>query len=191
MFGKIGEKIWKFTGSDKSNVYLIDGDKKILIDAGNRTDRDHLKMFMGKAVDFDKVDVVIFTHLHLDHSGNFDLFPNAEFYASAEEIEDFKKDPEGAVLDSVVAEKLGSIELKPLPEELFGLHVMPTPGHTRGSVCLWFEEEKAFFTGDTFFGTKRHGRVDLPTSAPDVMGDTMMKIVEIPYKLLCPGHDYE
>ncbi|MBW2972562.1 MBL fold metallo-hydrolase [Candidatus Woesearchaeota archaeon] len=191
VFGKIGEKIWKFTGpSDKSNVYLIDGAKKIMIDTGNRTDRAHLINFMGKAVDFDKVDAVIFTHLHLDHCGNFDLFPKAQFYASPAEIQAFREDPQGTVLDSVVADKLSKIQIMPLPAELFGLKVIDTPGHTCGSVCLFYPAEKALFTGDTLFGTKRQGRVDLPTSAPHEMKNSQMKIIEIPHKLLCPGHDY-
>ncbi|MBW2964548.1 MBL fold metallo-hydrolase [Candidatus Woesearchaeota archaeon] len=190
MFGKIGENIWKFTGSDKSNVYLIDGKKKVIIDAGNRTDRQHLLMFMGKAVDFAKVDAVIFTHLHYDHCGNFDMFPNAEFYASAEEISDYNRSGEETVLDPVVADMLSKVRLKPLPAELYGLKVLATPGHTRGSICLWYEAEKALFTGDTIFGNKMQGRVDLPTSAPREMKKSIMGLIDVPYKILCPGHDY-
>lgn len=191
VFGKIAEDVWKFTGpSDKSNVYLIDGEKKIIIDTGNRTDRDHLKNFMGKAVEFDKVDTVIFTHLHLDHCGNFDMFPNARFYASAAEIQAFRENPEATVLDEVVAEKLGKLQIHPLPKEIHGLNVIDTPGHTRGSVCLWYEKEKVLFTGDTLFGSKKQGRVDLPTSEPEMMKDSIMSIIEFPYKVLAPGHDY-
>jgi glyoxylase-like metal-dependent hydrolase (beta-lactamase superfamily II) len=191
VFGKIGENVWKFTGpSDKSNVYLIDGEKKIIIDTGNRTDRDHLKNFMGKAVDFDKVDTVIFTHLHLDHCGNFDMFPNAKFYASSAELQTFREDPEGTVLDEVVADKLSKIQIHPLPEQIQGLKVIETPGHTRGSICLWYEKEKVLFTGDTLFGSKKQGRVDLPTSEPELMKNSIMSIIEFPYKVLAPGHDY-
>ncbi|MFC1741866.1 MBL fold metallo-hydrolase [Nanoarchaeota archaeon] len=191
MFGKVGENIWKFTGTDKSNVYLLDGKNKVIIDTGSRTDCDLLKTFMGKAVDFDKVEAVIFTHLHHDHCGNFDMFPNAQFYASQQEIDDFNLDKEGTVLDPVVADMISKIELKPLPAEIYGLKVISTPGHTRGSVCLLHEGEQALFTGDTLFGTKRTGRVDLPTSTPEGMKESMMKLVEIPYKIFCPGHDYE
>ncbi|MBN1544584.1 MBL fold metallo-hydrolase [Candidatus Woesearchaeota archaeon] len=191
VFGKVGESIWKFTGpSDKSNVYFIDGKSKIIIDTGNRTDRAHLTNFMGKAADFDKVDAVIFTHLHLDHCGNFDMFPNAKFYASSDEIQAFRENPEGTVLDSVVAEKLSHIQILPLPAELFGLKVIETPGHTIGSICLWYEKEKALFTGDTLFRSKMQGRADLPTSAPHQMKSSIMKLIDVPYKILCPGHDY-
>jgi glyoxylase-like metal-dependent hydrolase (beta-lactamase superfamily II) len=190
MFGKIGKTIWKCTGADKSNVYFIDGEKKIMIDAGNRTDRATMTMMLGKAVDFAAIEVVIFTHLHYDHCGNFDMFPNAEFYASAQELADFKNSPNNTVLDRIVAEKLSSIEIKPLPEELYGLRVIPAPGHTRGSVMIWYDKEKALFTGDTYFGSKKQGRIDLPTSDPDRMKDSVMSVVNMNAKILCPGHDY-
>ncbi len=190
MFGKIGENIWKFTGGDKSNVYLIEGTKNVMVDAGNRTDREHLKNFMGRAVDFAKIDYVIFTHLHYDHCGNFDLFPNAEFYAGPKEIEDFVRNKDAVVLDAVVAEMISKVELKPLPADFMGLKMIETPGHTRGSICLWYEAEKALFTGDTLFGNKKQGRVDLPTSVPNEMKTSIMKLIEVPYKIFCPGHDY-
>ncbi|NQU78175.1 MBL fold metallo-hydrolase [Candidatus Woesearchaeota archaeon] len=191
MFGKISDDVWKFTGcSDKSNVYFIDSAKKIIIDTGNRTDREHLKNFLGRAIDFEKIDVVVFTHLHYDHCGNFDLFPNAEMYASSDEITAFKNNPDDTVLDAVVAEKFSSVYLKPLPAEFLGLKVVETPGHTSGSVCLWYEKDKILFTGDTLFGNKMQGRVDLPTSMPDEMKNSIMRLIEIPYKVIAPGHDY-
>jgi glyoxylase-like metal-dependent hydrolase (beta-lactamase superfamily II) len=190
MFGRVADKVWKYTGSDKSNSYFIDGEKKIFIDAGNRTDRTNIQTFLGKAVDFSAVEIVIFTHLHYDHCGNFDLFPNAEFYASAKEIEDFTQNRNDTVLDHVVADMISSKEIKPLPAELFGLKIIETPGHTRGSVCIWYPKAKALFTGDTYFSSKMQGRTDLPTSAPTQMKNSVMKLIEIQYKVLCPGHDY-
>ncbi|HII72262.1 TPA: MBL fold metallo-hydrolase [Candidatus Woesearchaeota archaeon] len=190
MLAKVAPDVWKFTARDQSNVYFLDFDKKIIIDASNRTYREDLKNFMGRAIDFDKVDIVIFTHLHYDHCGNFDLFPNAEFYASKEEIADFHKDPNGTVLDSAVADKLRSVTLNPLPEEFHGLKLINTPGHTRGSVCLYYQKQKILFSGDTLFARKSQGRTDLPTSAPDQMRKSVMALIEVPYKILCPGHDY-
>ena len=39
--------------------------------------------------------------------------------------------------------------------------VLHTPGHSRGSTCLWFPTEKVIFTGDTLF-LGSVGRTDLP-----------------------------
>ncbi|MCP4762497.1 MAG: MBL fold metallo-hydrolase [archaeon] len=189
MLTKICDDVWKFTGSDKSNVYFLDFNKKILIDVGNRTDRDLLKIFLGKVIDFEKIEAIIFTHLHYDHCGNFDLFPNAEFFASEKEIEDFHKNKNNTVLDSGVAEML-NIKIRPLQELDCDLKLLETPGHTRGSVCLLDEKRKLLFSGDTFFGKSIWGRVDLPTSVSEEMKDTMIKVTNVEYKILCPGHDY-
>ncbi|MFC1723881.1 MBL fold metallo-hydrolase [Nanoarchaeota archaeon] len=190
MLTKISDTIQKCTLRDQGNVYFLDIEKKIIIDTGNRTYRDDLKNFLGRAVNFEEIQIVIFTHLHYDHSGNYDLFPNAEFYASPEEIDDFRKNPEGSVLDPTVAEMLKSITIKPLPQEFLGLKILKTPGHTRGSICLYYENEKTLFSGDTIFQAKSQGRTDLPTSQPDQMRNSIMSLIEVPYKILCPGHDY-
>jgi len=55
---------------------------------------------------------------------------------------------------------------------------------------LFYEKEGVLFTGDTVFHRGGFGRVDLPTSIPDLMRDSVAKIGKIKYKKLCPGHDY-
>lgn len=185
MIEKVAENIWKFVGD--SNVYFLNLEEPVMIDTSSRAFRPMLKSLLSKVVDFSKVKKVIFTHLHYDHTGNADLFENAEFYASKREIEDFKKNPEGAVLDEETAERL-NMELKPLPDSINGLKVINTPGHTKGSVCLWYEKERILFSGDTLFPGKNIGRTDLPTSVPDEMQKSLLKLLDYNFKILCPGH---
>lgn len=42
-----------------------------------------------------------------------------------------------------------------------GLEVLETPGHTPGSICLYWPEEKTLLSGDTLF-CMGYGRTDLP-----------------------------
>lgn len=186
MIKRISESVWKINAD--SNLYYLDMEKKTMIDTGNRSVRRNVTSFLPKIVDPENIERVIFTHLHHDHIGNFDLFPHAEFYASAREIEHLRKDRLGTILREDIAEMF-DIKLKPL-EQMDGLEFIETPGHTGGSICIWFPAEKVLFTGDTIFG-KRTGRTDLPTSVPDELQGSINKLVAYNYEHLCPGHDYE
>ena len=65
-------------------------------------------------------------------------------------------------------------------------HVMETPGHTPGSVCLRVED--ALFTGDTLFRGSC-GRTDLDGGDMDAMMHSLKKIcrLEGDYEVY-PGH---
>jgi len=183
---KITNNIWKIKAD--SNVYFLDFDEKILIDTGNRANRNILLQFLKPLVDFDNIDRVIFTHLHYDHIGNFDLFKNAKFYASEREIKDFKENSLNAALDKEIINKF-NIELQPI-KDFNGLKIIYTPGHTKGSICLWYAKEKILFSGDTLFFRKQIGRVDLPTSAPKELHESLIALLKYNFKILCPGHEY-
>ena len=183
---KVTDKVWKITCG--SNVYFLDLDEKILIDTGERSEHATLKTFLTKLTVPEKIDKVIFTHLHYDHIGNFDMFRNAKFYASLQERRDLAKDAYGCILDEDMVEKFrhaGLDEARDTRE----LKIINTPGHTRGSICIWYEKEKVLFSGDTIFD-KGLGRTDLPTSAPEKMQETVLKLLKLNHKILCPGHDY-
>ena len=70
------------------------------------------------------------------------------------------------------------------------LTIISTPGHTRGSISIWYEEEKILFSGDTIFANGSYGRTDLPTSVPEELEKSISKLKEYKYEILCPGHDY-
>ena len=56
---------------------------------------------------------------------------------------------------------------------------LETPGHTRGGVCYYFEEEKIIFTGDTLFkGTC--GRTDLPGGDGRILAQSLKKLAALP-----------
>ena len=74
---------------------------------------------------------------------------------------------------------IGNIEFK----------VIHTPGHTVGGSCLYNENEKLLFSGDTMFrGT--WGRTDLPTSSMnDIMFSITEKLLKLPDDtIVYPGH---
>ena len=186
MIEKIAEDIWKLNAN--SNIYFLDFKQKILIDAGDRSERRTVEQFLSKIMDFDKIEIVIFTHLHYDHIGNFDLFPKAKFYASEQAIKDLEKDKKGTIFEEFMTKKF-DVKLKPIKDKFVGLEIIKTPGHTRGSICLWYDKGKILFSGDTMFKTAP-GRKDLPTSDPKQFDESLMKLINYNFKILAPGHDY-
>ncbi|HLS82162.1 MAG TPA: MBL fold metallo-hydrolase [Steroidobacter sp.] len=141
----------------------------------------------------DAVDYVIPTHVHLDHAGGVGLLmreaPRAQLVIhprGARHMIDPAVLMEGvrAVYgEEIAARDYG--ELSPVPAERVvttsdgmtielggrALRFMDTPGHARHHHCIWDEESRGWFTGDTFglaypeFRTEK-GPYMLPATAP-------------------------
>ena len=78
MIKEIAPKVWKLNVD--SNVYFLDLKEKVIIDTGPRNYKGVVGGELSNVVDLDKVDRVIFTHLHYDHIGNYDLFNKTLLY---------------------------------------------------------------------------------------------------------------
>jgi glyoxylase-like metal-dependent hydrolase (beta-lactamase superfamily II) len=69
-----------------------------------------------------------------------------------------------------------------------GLKVIQTPGHTPGSVCLYFEKEEVLFTGDTLFADGV-GRTDFSYGSEKDLLASLEKLSKLPPKIkIYPGH---
>jgi hydroxyacylglutathione hydrolase len=68
-------------------------------------------------------------------------------------------------------------------------NVMQTPGHTEGSICLYFPTEKKLIAGDTLFAGSI-GRTDLPGgSFEKIMRSLQGKLLALPDETaVVPGH---
>jgi len=67
--------------------------------------------------------------------------------------------------------------------------VIHTPGHTEGSVCLYFSSEKKLIAGDTLFAGSI-GRTDLPGGSYDKIIDSLHgQLMQLPDDtIVIPGH---
>ncbi len=66
--------------------------------------------------------------------------------------------------------------------------VLETPGHSPGSVCLYFPEENTIFTGDTILAGSA-GRTDFPGGNPADMHNSLKRFLSLPPKtVICSGH---
>jgi len=67
--------------------------------------------------------------------------------------------------------------------------VIHTPGHTQGSVCLYFEPERKLIAGDTLFAGSI-GRTDLPGGSMEkILASLHHRVLALPDEtLVIPGH---
>ncbi|MCR4627701.1 MAG: MBL fold metallo-hydrolase [Treponema sp.] len=69
--------------------------------------------------------------------------------------------------------------------------VIHTPGHTKGSVCLYNQKQNLLISGDTVF-YRGFGRTDLYGGSMDELLNSLDKLKKLvpPNALVYPGHDY-
>ncbi len=179
------------------NCYLVyDEESKegVIIDPGG--DPEVIKKRI-EAIGMKPVAIVN-THTHVDHIGaNADMkdaYPEAELMVPEKDLPLFQA-PKNPMLVMMCRAKQS-----PEPDRLlnegdevkFGkesLKVIETPGHTVGSVCLYSEDAKLLFTGDTLFAGSI-GRTDLPfSSEADLFRSVPKKIFVLPEDVeVLPGH---
>lgn len=112
-----------------STVTLVTTDiGPILVDTGSRARAGELSAALTRdGVKAGDITHVINTHLHMDHCGCNDMFPHAVFHAHALE------DPPVGYRRVVGEERVTK-----------GVRLVPTPGHTRGSISVFVEAERRY-----------------------------------------------
>ena len=70
----------------------------------------------------------------------------------------------------------------------FRFQIIHTPGHTQGSICLYFPEERKLFSGDTLFRCG-YGRTDLPGGNYGQLISSLEQLMTLPAETeVFPGH---
>ena len=140
------------------------------------------------------------THGHIDHfEGLTELLElvghKVPVYASAEEAE-ILGDPR-MNLSSMLSEQMVTVKPDVLLEDEQQLELLGTtitcilvPGHTKGGMAYYFEENKYLFSGDTLF-CRSIGRSDFPTGNGIQLVDAIKeKLMVLPDDVtVYPGHN--
>ena len=184
---------WTSYQENNCNTIFIDGPVPTLIDPG------HSHLFNGVVEGMardgksaDTIKLIVCTHGHPDHIEAIDHFDNNVLRAISREEQKYLED-EGKELFLMsgcqAPKKPFQMFLKDGTLTLGGkvFQVIPTPGHSPGSVCLYWEKEKLLISGDTVF-YMGVGRTDLPGGDMEALGQSIREISKLDIEYLIPGH---
>jgi hydroxyacylglutathione hydrolase len=178
--------IWQSASENNCNSFFVDGAKKILIDPGHRHLFQHVKSGLAQIETTPgQIDVVLVTHGHPDHLEMVGSFGPSTRWAMSRIDYEF------------VMKYIGSHMEFPAPafflqegDLVIGdktFRVILTPGHSPGSICLYWPERKVLFTGDVVF-SQSIGRTDLPGGSGKQLKESITRLAELDVEVLCPGH---
>jgi len=170
-----------------SNVFLVESKKNFLVDAGMGI-ADRVK----KSVNDINIDSIVLTHRHIDHVADAKKLSedlDAPLYAPEKEAEALREGDDMSVLSNSFDKSISSLEVETLEIDTFsGFEVILTPGHTEESICLYHEDEKVLFSGDTVFANGGAGRTDLPTGDRKKLIESIGRLNALQVDSMYPGH---
>jgi hydroxyacylglutathione hydrolase len=177
---------WQSFTENNCNSYLIEGPFRILIDPGHqhlfRGLKDSLKAI---GVSLRDINLIIATHIHPDHIEAVQSFSSPPTMVAIHE-EEYRYFSQSIArypqfeFDFFLAEgslRAGGIELE----------VIHAPGHSPGSICIYWPLHKALFAGDVIF-EQGVGRTDLPGGRSNQLKDSIRRLSLLDVELLLPGH---
>ncbi len=171
-------------GSD-CNIVLIGGERPILVDTGTGGSNPHTLQWIQRFASLDKVDRIILTHCHFDHTGGAAEImrrTGARVFIHQEDAAPVRNGDGWGTLSKMFGEISEALEVESIAEgDRFstGEHefeVIHTPGHTIGSICLHEKGSGALISGDTVF-VGGVGRWDLPTGDFDSLVTSIRKLL--------------
>jgi N-acyl homoserine lactone hydrolase len=193
--GRLSNNFYLGLGS----IALIQGNgHNILVDTGSAAFREaFVNGYLAPyGVGFEDIDYVLLTHLHFDHAGCVDLYPQATFVLSRDEwaFQNSAETKDPNLAESCLAplryfkKRLVSLDGE---EILPGITALMTPGHTPGCVSylLTQGDDRWVFAGDAIKnrGELSSGQVMLSANAVQ-SAESIKKIASAATRIL-PGHD--
>ena len=188
-------------GPFETNCYVISTDDRILLvdpACSNDYEQQQLEKYMEKLpANSQKPIAIIATHGHLDHlwgaawaTSRWNTpvlmheadIPMAQAMQSQYNLFGIRRQPEPFPIESIQS-------------SVFSFQLIETPGHTPGSVCLYFPQSPIsnfqspiLLSGDSLF-RMGYGRTDLPGGNIGQLIDSLERLFTLPADtIVYPGH---
>lgn len=188
---------------EETHCYLLNGsDRSLLIDTGLGISNiyDEVVKFTNKPI------TAVATHIHWDHIGGHQYFP--DFYAHAGEL-DWLNGKFPLSMETIREMVIDRCDLpnnfnvydyelfQGMPTKIVADHdvidiggrqieVLHTPGHSPGHLCFWEKDKGYLFTGDLVY--KDILFAYYPSTDPEAYLASLKKISALPVKKVFPAH---
>ena len=179
-----------------TNTYVVnDGQQVLLIDpaCSNSYEEQMLERYI-ESIQYSAFSIqIIATHGHLDHLWGakwatekwhtpvlmYDAdIPMAKAMQQQYDLFGVRRTAETFAIESISNDKL----------LMTNVSIISTPGHTPGSICLYWPEEKVLLSGDTLF-EMGYGRTDLPGGDVGQLIQSLERLFALPADTrVYPGH---
>jgi len=186
--------LWRDPYENNCNTYVIKGEMTILIDPGHTR---HLKQVFQQmeedGLSPEKIELVIVTHSHPDHMEGVEVFLDKPVRIAMGQEEERYLLESGKVLFDMMGMPLPKIridfylkegELR-LGSQTF--HIYQSPGHSPGSLTIYWPDRKVLFTGDVVF-LGGIGRTDFLEGNSKHLMESIERLSLLDTELLLPGH---
>ena len=186
--------LWEDPYENNCNTYLITGEKTLLIDPGHLRHVERLfGLIVRDGLDPAQIDLVIATHSHPDHFEGLEAFRNKRVKIAMARDEERYLSESGRLLFEMMQQPLPEFRIDfylregqlQVGEKAFD--VLLTPGHSPGSLSIYWRERKALFTGDVVFNGGI-GRTDFLEGNSKALMESIERLSQWETEMLLPGH---
>lgn len=199
--------IYHVDGSNANSYLVEEADGTLtLVDAGMQADGKRILEFITSAMSRRPSDVktIAVTHCHVDHTRGLAAVKSATggrvavHEADADFVSGKERYPSPRGAMGILFKAMSPFKSAPVEpdvrlkdgDSIGGLEVIHTPGHTPGSISLYYRQNKVLFIGDTarFRSGKLEGPPSRFTQRMDQAKSSLERLSSLDFEVMLSGH---
>ncbi len=187
--------LWTNMMENNCNTFVLEGESLILVDPGlKKYVPDIIDSMKDDGLNPEDISLIINTHSHPDHMDGNGYFINEDIKITMHEEEEKFLLREGKEFFRMfgLEEPVCRVDFYSNDGELslngISLQIIHSPGHSPGSICIYWPEKEVLISGDVVFSGSI-GRTDFPGGSGSTLKQSIEKISPVKAKYLLPGHN--